>query len=99
MENKEKRRESNRRYKETHKEKIKQKVQKWRQENREQYLESVRARYDERKIEKKVIGKETELNPEHVAVVKAHWFHKAEREALQYLYPKEVQYLWIKGEI
>lgn len=99
MENKEKCRESNRRYKETHKEKIKQKVQKWRQQNTEQYLESVRARYNERKIEQKVIGKETELNPEHVAVVKARWFHEAEGEALQYLYPKEVHYLWIKGEI
>lgn len=57
-------------------------MQKWRQENREQYLESVRVRYNERKIEQKVIGKETELNPEHVAVVKARWFHEAEREAL-----------------
>ena len=74
-------------------------MQKWRQENREQHLESVRVSYNERKIKQKVIGKETEWNPEHVAVVKARWFHEAKREALQYLYPNEVQYVWIKDEI
>ena len=45
----------------------------------------------------KLLG--TELNADHVKVVMARWPHETEREALQYLYPKEVQYLWIKGQI
>ena len=78
---------------------LNQKTKKWRQENRETFNAKRRARYHARKIERQVIGKETELNADHVKVVMAHWPHVAETEALQYLYPKEVQYLWIKGQI
>ena len=78
---------------------LNQKTNKWRQENRDKFNERTTARYHARKIEWQVIGKETELNADHVKVVMARWPHGTEREALQYLYPKEVQYLWIKGQI
>ena len=99
LENKERRRESCRRYREKNRVMLNQKTKKWRQENRETFNAKTRARYQARKIEQQVIGKETELNADHVKVVMARWLHVAEREALQYLYPKEVKYLWIKGHI
>ena len=99
LENKEKRQESWRRYREKNRAKINETTRKWRQENRETFNAKARARYHAKKIAQQVIGQESDLNADHVKVVMARWPRVAEREALQYLYPKEVKYLWIKGQI
>ena len=79
--------------------KINEKTKKRRHENRETFNAERRARYHAKKIAQQVIGQESDLNADHVKIVTARWPHVAEREALQYLYPKEVKYLWIKGEL
>ena len=99
LENKEKRQESWRRYREKNRAKINEKTKKWRQENRETFNAKTRARYHAKKIAQQKIRQESDLNADHVKIVMARWPHVAEREALQYLYPKEVKYLWIKGEL
>ena len=99
LENKENHQESWRRYREKNRAKINEKTKKWRQENRETFNAKMRALYHAQKITQQVIGQESDLNADHVKIVTAHWPHVAEREALQYLYPKEVKYLWIKGEL
>ena len=99
LENKDKRQESWRRYREKNRAKINEKTQKRRHENRETFNAERRARYHAKKIAQQVIGQESDLNADHVKIVTARWPHVAEREALQYLYPKEVKYLWIKGEL
>ena len=99
LENTEKRQESSRRYQEKNRARINEKTKKWRQENRETFNAKTRARYHAKKIAQQVIGQESDLNADHVKIVMARWPHVAEREALKYLYPKEVKYLWIKGEV
>ena len=101
LENKEKRQESWRRYRyqEKNRAKINEKTKKWRQENRETFNAKTRARYHAKKIAQQVIRQESDLNADHVKIVMARWPHVAKREALQYLYPKEVKYLWIKEEL
>ena len=99
LENTEKRQESSRRYQEKNRARINEKTKKWRQENRETFNAKTRARYHAKKIAQQVIGQESDLNADHVKIVMARWPHVAGREALQYLYPKEVKYLWIKGEL
>ena len=99
LEKKEKRQESWRRYREKNRAKINEKTKKWRQGNRETFDAKTRARYHAKKIAQQVIGQESDLNADHVKIVMACWPHVAEREALQYLYPKEIKYLWIKGEL
>ena len=99
LENTEKRQESWRRYREKNRAKINEKSKKWRQEKRETFNAKTRARHHAKKIAQQGIGQESDLNADHVKIVMAGWPHVAEREALQYLYPKEVKYLWIKGEL
>ena len=99
LENTEKRQESSRRYQEKNRARINEKTKKWRQENRETFNAKTRARYHAKKIAQQVIGQESDLSADHVKIVMARWPHVAEREALKYLYPKEVKYLWIKGEV
>ena len=99
LENKDKRQESWRRYREKNRAKINEKTKKRRHENRETFNAERRARYHAKKIAQQVIGQESDLNADHVKIVTTRWSHVAEREALQYLYPKEVKYLWIKGEL
>ena len=99
LENKEKRQESWQRYQEKNRAKINEKTQKRRHENKETFNAERRARYHAKKIAEQVIGQESDLNADHAKIVTARWPHMAEREALQYLYPKEVKYLWIKGEL
>ena len=70
LENKDKRQESWRRYREKNRAKINEKTKKRRHENRETFNAERRARYHAKKIAQQVIGQESDLNADHVKIVR-----------------------------